>query len=77
MSFRDNINIIYELTDATQGEPSRGQKALMIEPSLEYQLYKNLALRWFGSYQTSKPYNTEQNGFVAFQTGFTVRFNFN
>lgn len=76
-SFRDNINLIYRLDDDTEGEPNRGQVAWSIEPSLEYQLYKNLALRWTAQYQKSRPYNLRQNGFVAFNTGITVRFNFN
>ena len=76
-SFRDNINLIYRLDDDTEGEPNRGQIAWSVEPSLEYQLYKNLALRWTAQYQKSRPYNLQQNGFVAFNTGITVRFNFN
>ena len=77
LAYRDNVNLIYNLQDGTEGEPNRGSTSWNIEPSLEYQMYKNLAIRWFGRYQTSDPKNTTQGGFVAFSTGFTVRFNFN
>ncbi len=76
-SFRDNVSLIYNLGDDAPGEANRGTKTFNIEPSLDYQLYKNLSLRWFATYSKSQPYNTQQNGFITFATGFTVRFNFN
>ncbi len=78
VSFRDNVSNNYRLAEASgEPEPTRGSKTLSIEPSLEYQLYKNLAIRWFGKYNTNQPANTSNPGRINFATGLTASFSFN
>jgi cell surface protein SprA len=57
-SLRDEVSQIYKF-DAPDGKegpnPNRGNKAIQFNPSVQYQMYKNLALRLYFDYQRTDP----------------------
>ncbi len=73
-SFRDDVTFLHE--ESTSGNPRavRGTKTLTLQPSVEYEVNKNFALRSFMSYRNTLPYATNQYQNTNFQFGITLRF---
>jgi cell surface protein SprA len=77
-SFRDEITQEYFLGDEEQqARPFRGQKTLNLNPTVEYQMYKNLAIRLYFEYQTSTPYTPGSYNSTNMSAGTVVRYMFN
>ncbi|MFZ1789466.1 MAG: cell surface protein SprA [Saprospiraceae bacterium] len=76
-SVREDKSDIYRLENNSAGQTNRGQRAVSLKPSIEYQMYKNLALRLFADYQKTAPFVTNQFPITRFQAGTTLRFTFN
>ncbi len=79
-SFRDDVTQIYKL-DAPSGSEgpnrNRGQKGIQISPNVEYQMYKNLALRLYFDYQSNSPYTPGSYENLSMQAGTIIRYTFN
>lgn len=80
-SFRDEYTQIWYLTAAAGSESqgkSRGQRAIQFNPTVEYQMYKNLALRFYFDYNFTHPYNP-LNSYdnTNMGSGVVVRYTFN
>jgi cell surface protein SprA len=76
LSLRDDITSIYEL-DTDLVEPSRGNRTLTIGPWAEYQLNKQLSLRFFFDYRRNEPKTSEGYPTTNVRSGVTVRFSLN
>lgn len=72
-SYRDDVTYLHEET-SPDAEPVRGTKTLTLQPSAEYEVNKNFALRTFMSYRNTVPYATNQYPNRNFQFGITLRF---
>ena len=72
-SYRDDVTYLHEETDPS-ARPVRGTKTLTLQPSAEYEVNKNFALRTFMSYRNTVPYATNQFQNTNFQFGITLRF---
>jgi cell surface protein SprA len=80
VSFRDEVTQIYKLDAAAGSEGpnrNRGQKGIQINPTVEYQMYKNLALRFYFEYQSNTPYTPGSYANVNMSAGTVVRYTFN
>ena len=73
-SFRDDVTYLHQETDPESARPVRGTKTLTLQPSAEYEVNKNFALRTFMSYRNTVPYATNQFQNTNFQFGITLRF---
>ncbi len=77
-SLRDEVTQQYLLSDeALKGRPNRGQKSLQLNPTVEYQMYKNLAIRLYFEYQSSTPYTPGSYSNTNMSAGTVVRYMFN
>lgn len=77
-SLRDEVTQQYLLSDeALKGRPNRGQKSLQFNPTVEYQMYKNLAIRLYFEYQSSTPYTPGSYSNTNMSAGTVVRYMFN
>ncbi|MFM2392171.1 MAG: hypothetical protein RLZZ546_148 [Bacteroidota bacterium] len=78
-SFKDDKSQIYKYYEEGGGEPqtNRGARSIQFSPNVEYQMYKNLALRFYFEYTTNKPYtpNAYKNSNIS--AGTIVRYTFN
>ena len=72
-SFRDDITLNHKET-RDDGQAVRGTKTFSLQPSIEYEVNKNFALRSFMSYRATNPYATNQFPNRNFQFGITLRF---
>jgi len=73
-SYRDDVTYQHQETDPTSADPIRGTKTITLQPSAEYEVNKNFALRTFMSYRNTVPYATNQFQNTNFQFGVTLRF---
>ncbi len=77
-SLRDEVTQQYLLSDeALVGTRNRGQKSLQFNPTVEYQMYKNLAIRLYFEYQSSTPYTPGSYSNTNMSAGTVVRYMFN
>ncbi len=74
VSFRDDLTITHELDTGTDPQPSRGQKTLRIEPTIDYDINKNLTLRLFFEYNSTRPYTSDSAPTVRTRGGINFRF---
>ena len=78
MSFADNITYAHDLrNDALNPQAVRGTKQFRISPSIEYDINKNLSLRWYSEYGQTTPHVTPPFPVTNFETAFVVRFKLN
>jgi cell surface protein SprA len=78
VTLRDEVTQQYLLSDeALKGRPNRGQKSLQFNPTVEYQMYKNLAIRVYFEYQSSTPYTPGSYSNTNMSAGTVVRYMFN
>lgn len=76
-SIRDDASLIYFISQAPDtGQANRGQKVITFEPNIEYQMYKNLALRFNFSYSRNIPRISLQNDVTNIASGITGVFTF-
>ncbi len=77
-SLRDEISQRYDLGDeSNKARPNRGQKSIQINPTVEYQMYKNLALRLYFEYNSTSPYAPGSYKNTNMSSGVIVRYLFN
>ena len=76
-SFREDFTLNYYLDREEKGQDSRQQKVITISPNVEYQMYKNLAIRFFADYQNTQSKIQNSPSIINFTTGGTVIFTFN
>lgn len=78
MSFADNITYAHDLrNDVLNPLAVRGTKQFRISPSIEYDINKNLSLRWYSEYGRTTPWVTPPFPVTNFETAFVVRFKLN
>ncbi len=70
---KDDVTYLHEETNLN-AEPVRGTRTLTLQPSIEYEVNKNLSWRAFMSWRNSVPYATNQYPNRNFQLGITLRF---
>jgi len=75
-SLRDDITTRY-LLDQPVSEPTRGTRALTISPAAEYQVNKQLALRFFVDYRRTEPKISQSYPITNTSGGIVVRFTLN
>lgn len=75
-SIRDNITVIYRPNANTQ-DVSSGSNILVLKPSIDYMISKQLSIRFFYDQTINKPYTSQTftTSFISF--GFNIKFNFN
>ncbi len=78
LSWADNITYAHDLkNDAIDPQAVRGTTQFRISPSIEYDINKNLSLRWYGEYGQTTPHVTPPFPVTNFETAFVVRFKLN
>jgi len=78
MSLADNITFAHDLrNDVLNPQAVRGTKQFRISPSIEYDINKNLSLRWYSEYGRTTPWVTPPFPVTNFETAFVVRFKLN
>ena len=77
-SFKDDVtqNYKYSVESKTEPEKARGTQTIQVSPNIEYQMYKNLALRLYFEYQRTAP-KVATNVTVNMSSGIVVRYMFN
>ena len=73
-SLRDNITEEYFWDSVTEGIPTRGSKTLSLNPSAEYRISSQLALRLFCDYRKTTPKTSQGFPQTNLAAGITVRF---
>ena len=78
VSFKDDVtqNYKYGISQKTEPEKARGSQVLQISPNVEYQMYKNLALRLYFEYMRTAP-KVATNITANMSSGIVVRYMFN
>ncbi|HNG89013.1 MAG TPA: hypothetical protein PK858_02375, partial [Saprospiraceae bacterium] len=74
---RDDITMNHRLDQATQAEPTRGQRTISLNPSVEYALNKRLKLRLFTDYRKTVPKTSQSFPITTLNTGVTIQFSLN
>jgi cell surface protein SprA len=75
-AWRDDVTYRH-LLDQDVLEPTRGTRAITISPAAEYQLNKQLSLRFFFDYRRTEPKISQSFPITNTQAGVTVRFALN
>ena len=77
-SFKDDVtqNYNFKIESKTEPEKARGTQTIQLSPNIEYQMYKNLALRLYFEYQRTAP-KVATNVTVNMSSGIVVRYMFN
>ncbi|MBK8698687.1 MAG: cell surface protein SprA [Saprospiraceae bacterium] len=77
-SFKDDVtqNYSLDITEEKEPEKTRGTQTIQISPNVEYQMYKNLALRLYFEYQRTAP-KVATNVTTNMSSGIVVRYMFN
>ncbi|MBR9919631.1 MAG: cell surface protein SprA [Bacteroidetes bacterium] len=73
-SLRDDVTYRYLLDQSQEPIPTRGTRSITISPAVEYQLSKQLALRFFFDYRRTEPKSTQSYPITNVNGGITVRF---
>jgi cell surface protein SprA len=76
-SLRDDISEVYDLQTGIDGQANRGQKTVTFSPTVEYDVNKNLALRFYFDYSRSVPKTTLSFPTTTIRSGVTLRFSIN
>ncbi len=78
MTYSDNITYAHDLrNDVLDPQAVRGTTQFRISPSIEYDISKNLSLRWYAEYGQTTPHVTPPFPVTTFETAFVVRFKLN
>lgn len=76
-SYRDDYTQIYNLLTGTVPQADRGGKTITLSPNIEYDVNKNLSLRWYFDYNKTIPYTTLSFTNTTLRSGITLKFNIN
>lgn len=76
-SLRDDISQIYDLLTGIDAQADRGSKTVTLNPTIEYDVNKNLALRFYFDYSKITPRTTLSFPVTTIRSGVTLRFNIN
>lgn len=76
-SLRDDVSQIYDLLSGIDAQADRGTKTITFNPTVEYDVNKNLALSFYFSYSRMVPKTTLQFPVTTIRSGITLRFNIN
>lgn len=78
-SLKDDKSQIYKYYDEGGNKPqtNRGSNSIQFNPNVEYQMYKNLALRFYFEYTSNKPYTPNAYKNSNMSSGMVVRYTFN
>lgn len=76
-SLKDDVSEVYDLQTGVDGQANRGQKTVTFSPNVEYDVNKNLALRFFFDYSSTVPRTTLSFPVTTIRSGVTLRFSIN
>ncbi|MFZ1560676.1 MAG: cell surface protein SprA, partial [Saprospiraceae bacterium] len=76
-SLRDDISQIYDLLTGIDAQADRGSKTVTLNPTVEYDVNKNLALRFYFDYSKITPRTSLSFPVTTIRSGITLRFNIN
>lgn len=76
-SLKDDVSEVYDLQTGVDGQANRGQKTVTFSPTVEYDVNKNLSLRFFFDYSKTVPRTTLSFPVTTIRSGVTLRFNIN
>jgi cell surface protein SprA len=76
-SLRDDVSQIYDLLSGIDAQADRGQKTIKLNPTIEYDVNKNLALRFYFDYARTVPRTTLSFPTTTIRSGITLRFSIN
>src|SRR5690606_1403243 len=76
MSVRDDNSVIHQLDQLTEATSIRGLRTIRINPSVDYQINKQMTLRFFYDYSKTVPYVTTSFPITVHNGGIVIRFTF-
>jgi cell surface protein SprA len=76
-SLRDDISQIYDLLTGINAQADRGSKTVTLNPTIEYDVNKNLSLRFYFDYSKIIPKTSLNFPVTTIRSGITLRFNIN
>ena len=76
-SLRDDISQIYDLLTGIDAQADRGSKTVTLNPTIEYDVNKNLAVRFYFDYSKITPRTSLSFPVTTIRSGVTLRFNIN
>jgi cell surface protein SprA len=76
-SLRDDISQIYDLLTGIDAQADRGNKTVTLNPTVEYDVNKNLALRFYFDYSKITPRTSLSFPVTTIRSGVTLRFSIN
>jgi cell surface protein SprA len=76
-SYRDDVTFAYEIDNSSEPVPTRGTETLQINPSVDYDVNKNITLRLFLDYNRTIPKTSLAFPITNARGGINVRFNLN
>jgi len=74
--YRDDVTKVHSV-QRPQAQPSRGTTTWSINPSVDYQLNRRLALRLFVDYRKTIPKTSQSFPITSVSSGVTVQFKLN
>ncbi len=76
-SYRDDVTFAYEIDNSSEPVPTRGTESIQINPSVDYDVNKNITLRLFLDYNRTIPKTSLAFPITNARGGINVRFNLN
>jgi cell surface protein SprA len=76
-SLRDDLSQIYNLLTGISPQAERGSKTITLNPSIEYDVNKNLAIRFYFDYSKIVPKTSLSFPVTTIRSGITLTFNIN
>jgi cell surface protein SprA len=73
-SLRDDESQVYDLLAGTASQADRGNKTVSLTPNIEYDVNKNLMIRFYFDYQRITPKTTLSFPITTIRSGFMLRF---
>jgi cell surface protein SprA len=74
--YNDDVTVVHSLQRA-EAQPSRGSTTISINPSIDYQLNRRLALRLFTDYRRTIPKTSQSFPLTTINGGITIQFKLN
>lgn len=76
-SLRDDLSQVYDLLTGISAQADRGSKTVTLNPTIEYDVNKNLSLRFYFDYSKITPKTSLNFPVTTIRSGLTLRFNIN
>jgi cell surface protein SprA len=76
-SLKDDISEVYNLLTGIAAQADRGSKTVTFSPTVEYDVNKNLALRFYFDYSKITPRTSLSFPITTIRSGITLRFTIN